>query len=80
MVGNIENLMLEHLKKIQAELAAIRNQNQEFLSRLARIESSGGRTNRDIASIHEEAIEDRHAVDKLRERVERIERRLELNA
>lgn len=38
MTDETTNLVLEHLKRIQAELAASRERDQEILSRLAQIE------------------------------------------
>ena len=39
MTENIENLILEHLKKIQAEQTAARERDAEILTRLASIEN-----------------------------------------
>lgn len=78
-MSEMDNLVLEHLKRIQAEQAAAREPDQEILSRLSHIESGLARIARDESSNYTEIVEDRHAVDKLRERVERIERRLELS-
>lgn len=79
MADNIENLMLEHLKKIQVELAASRERDSEIMGRLSNIESGIARITRDESITYGEVVQDRHAVDKLRERIDRIERRLELN-
>ena len=79
MAENIENLLLEHMKKIQAEQSAARERDQEILSRLSHIESGLARITRDESSNYAELVEDRHAVDKLRVRIEKIERRLEIN-
>lgn len=78
-MSNVENLLLEHLKKIQSEQSAARERDQEILSRLSHIESGIARITRDESANYAEMIQDRHAVDKLRERLERIERRLEIN-
>lgn len=78
-MSNIENLLLEHMKKNQTEQSAARERDQEILARLSHIESGLARITRDKSANYAEMVEDRHAVDKLRERVERIERRLELN-
>lgn len=78
MSGNIENLMLEHLKKIQAELAEIRQDSAEIKSRLGSIESGIARITRDEAGNYGEIIENRHMYDKLAERVGKIEKRLEI--
>jgi polyhydroxyalkanoate synthesis regulator phasin len=78
MTEAIDNLVLEHLKKIQAEQTSSRERDAEMLSRLAHIETSIARLARDGADNFAEAIADRHAIDKLRERIDRLERRLEL--
>lgn len=80
MSDNIENLILEHLKRLQAEQSAARERDQEILSRLSHIESGIARITRDESSNYGEIIENRHAVDKLKDRIERIERRLEINS
>lgn len=78
MESNVENLILEHLKKIQAELAESRERDKEIMSRLSHIETGIARITREEASNYSEIIDDRHTVDKLKERIERIEKRLEL--
>ena len=78
MTEKVDNLVLEHLKKTQGEQSASRERDSEILSRLAHIETSVARLARDGADNFAEVIADRHAVDKLKERIERIERRLEL--
>lgn len=77
-MSNIENLMLEHLKKIQSELAEIRQDNAEIKSRLGSIESGIARITRDEAGNYGEIIENRHMYDKLADRVGKIEKRLEI--
>ena len=79
MTENVENLLLEHLKKIQAEQSAARDRDRELLTRLGQIKSMVARIGRDNAHAFEEQIEDRHALDALKERLERIERRLEIS-
>ncbi len=79
MVENVENLMLEHLKKIQTEQTSSRERDREIMTRLGQIETMVARIGRDNAHAFEEQIEDRHVVDALKDRIERIERRLEIN-
>lgn len=79
MEDKIENLLLEHMKRIQAELAASRERDGEILARLSHIESGIAKLRRDESENFAQIIEDRHSLDKLRERLERIERRLEIN-
>ncbi len=78
-MAEIENIILEHVKKIQAEQTATRERDAEIMTRLSSIESGIARIGRDESVNYTEIISDRHAVDKLKERIERIERRLELS-
>jgi hypothetical protein len=78
MSDNVENLVLEHLKKIQIELVASRERDAEILARLGHIELGLARIARDEATNYGEIIQDRHVVDKIKQRLDRIERRLEL--
>jgi hypothetical protein len=80
MSDAVDNLVLEHLKKIQAEQGFSRERDAEMLSRLAHLETSIARLARDGADNFAEAVSDRHAIDKLKERIERLERRLELQS
>ena len=66
MTDNIENLIFETLKKIQAEQSAARDRDGEILSRLGRIELAVARVARDEGQNYSELIEDRHAVDRLK--------------
>jgi hypothetical protein len=78
MTEAMDDLVLEHLKKIQAEQTSSRECDAEMLSRLAHIKTSIVRLARDGAENFAEAVSDRHAIDKLKERIDRLERRLEL--
>lgn len=78
MTDETANLVPEHLKRIQAEQIASRERDQEILSRLAQIEIGFARLARDQASNHAETVEDRHVVDKIKARLDHIERRLDL--
>lgn len=78
MTETVDNLVLEHLKKIETEQAASRERDSETLSTLAHSETSVVRLAREGADNFAEVIADRHTVDKLKERIDRIERRLEL--
>ncbi len=52
MGEQIDNLILEHLKKIQAEQAASRERDAEIMSRLANIESGMARIARDESTTY----------------------------
>lgn len=75
---NVQNLILETLKKIQAEQSATRNGVAEIFTRMGQIESGMARIARDESHNYSQIVEDRHSVDELKARVERIERRLEI--
>ena len=79
MTEKIENLILEQLRAIRAELASVKSDTQETRRRLSSKETSLARLSRETSSNYEEIIENRHMVDELKERVGRIERRLEIN-
>jgi uncharacterized coiled-coil protein SlyX len=78
MTEPTENLILEHLKRFQADLAAARERDSEMLARLGRLELAIAGLRRDIAHFDEGAAEQSLRLDRLVERVDRIERRLEL--
>lgn len=78
MTDGIENLILEHLKRFQVDLAAARERDSEMLTRLGRLEVAIAGLRRDIAHFDEAAAEQSLRLDRLVERVDRIERRLEL--
>lgn len=78
MSEGVENLILEQLKRIQAEQSAARDRDLEMMSRIAHLEITISRIARDEATNYAEIIEDRHTVDRIKERIDRIERRLEL--
>ncbi|MFT4197100.1 MAG: hypothetical protein QM601_04210 [Pseudoxanthomonas sp.] len=79
-MSNVENLILEHLKKIQTEQGAARERDAQIMARLGQIELGIARISRDEAANYSEIVQDRHVVDRLKERIERIERRLELES
>ena len=78
MTENVENLILEHLKRFQAEQAATRTDVSEILARMCQLETMMARLLRESADAYGDRVQDRHAFDALRSRLERIERRLEL--
>ena len=79
MAEQIDDLVLEHLKRIQTEQGASRERDRELMSRIGQIESMIARIGRDNADAFADQIEDRHSVDAPKNRIERIERRLEIS-
>lgn len=80
MSDNVENMLLEHLKRFQATLERIERKQEETITRIGHLELSVAGLRRDIA--HGEEIDATSGVriDRLSERVDRLERRLELGA
>jgi chromosome segregation ATPase len=78
MTDNTENLMLEHLKRFQAGQERIEKKLDEVVSRLGNLEMSVAGIRRDLAHLEENDAIMSVRMDRLNERVERIERRLEL--
>ncbi|WP_295581023.1 hypothetical protein [uncultured Lamprocystis sp.] len=78
MTENVENLVLEHLRAIRADIARMERKQDETITRLGRLELAVAGLRRDMAHTDEAAAEQNVRMDHLAERVERIERRLEL--
>jgi septal ring factor EnvC (AmiA/AmiB activator) len=78
MTAEIENLILEHLKIIQSELATISRRVDEIHQRTINVERMLARQATEMAHVQAEVISDRHRLDAVIKRLERIERRLEL--
>ena len=78
MTDNIENLVLEHTRTIRADIARIERKQDETITRLGRIELAVAGLRRDVAHSDESAAEQGVRIDHLAERIDRIERRLEL--
>jgi len=71
MADNVDNLMLEHLKRFQASLDRVERKLGDHTQRMGRIET--------IMADHTLSwAEQSVRLDRLAERLERIERRLEL--
>ena len=78
MTDAVENLLLEHLKKFQATLERIERKQEETIGRIGHLEISVAGLRRDIAHGEEIDAAGSVRVDRLAERIDRIERRLEI--
>ncbi|WP_028990383.1 hypothetical protein RG903_04975 [Thermithiobacillus tepidarius DSM 3134] len=78
MPDHTENLVLEHLKAIRTDVAAIRDELRELTHRTGRVELAIAGLRRDMAHFDESHAEISVRIDRMNERIERIERRLEL--
>ena len=72
MTADIENLVLEHLRVIRADVSDLRERMGRVELRLSAIEQT-------LGNLYALSGSDREAVQSLTRRVERIERRLELS-
>lgn len=82
MSENIENLILEHLRMLRNELAGLRTEmHEEFRDvklRLGSVESAVVSVRRDSTDQMGDVVRQQLRIDQLAERLERLERRLEL--
>ena len=78
MADNVENLILEHLRAIRADISGIKEDVREIKQRLTSLETAVAGLRRDNANLYSNVIDQQARYDRLAERVERIERRLDL--
>jgi multidrug resistance efflux pump len=78
MTENVENLLLEHMKRFQAALDRIERKMEELIARVGRLEVSVAGLRGDIS--HAEANDAALSVrlDRVSARLDRVEKRLEL--
>ena len=75
MAESTENLVLEILRQLRGDVTALRNETREGINRL---ELRLGVVEQSLASLLALSASDRDELRSLKQRVERIERRLEL--
>jgi hypothetical protein len=71
LVADADNIVLEHLRHIHRIVDETREDEREIKSRVGTLE-------RDVAQIHVKIAEQSLRIDRFTDRVERIERRLDL--
>lgn len=83
MSENIENLVLEQLSALRSEIIAFRAENQsefsEIKHRLSRVESGIANMRGENAGTQEDVYRQQSVIDSIKERLQRIEKRLELS-
>ncbi len=77
-MADVENLMLEHLKRFQATLESVQRDVRELKVRQAETHAAVLSVRRDQVNDAEVSAHVHTRVDGLQDRLERIERRLEL--
>ncbi|MGF6230744.1 putative nucleic acid-binding Zn-ribbon protein [Inquilinus ginsengisoli] len=78
MNQNVESVILEHLRHIRAQVDSLREVQSEHGRRLLTIESGIASLRREQAGDAETVVNVQAQIDRLREEVQRIKRRLEL--
>ena len=78
MTDNVENLILEHLKRFQSALDRIERRLEEHSARLTHLESSVALIMQHLANFSAAHAAQQVAIDRINNRLDRIERRLEL--
>ena len=80
---NVENIIIEHLKSLRSEVAAMRAEVQaefkDVKARLSHLDSSMAGVRRDGALAAEDFARQQVSIDSLVDRIQRIEKRLELS-
>jgi uncharacterized coiled-coil protein SlyX len=78
MTENVENLLLEHMKRFQASLDRIEHKIGELTVRVANLESGQALIMQHLAHFSAADAAQQVAIDRINDRLDRIERRLEL--
>ncbi len=78
MIENMENLVLEHLRHIRAQVDGLRDDVKDLKYRMASLEQGMALVKREVQLGDETDARQQLALDRIVERIERIERRLEL--
>jgi uncharacterized coiled-coil protein SlyX len=77
-VDNVDNLVIEHLKRFQAGQDRIERKLEEVTRRLSNLEAGQASIIQHIGHLASVDAQQQLSVDGFNERLERIERRLEL--
>lgn len=78
MTENVENLMLEHMKRFQATLDRVERKMGELTGRVANLESGQASIIQHLGHLAAAYAVQQLAIDNINDRLDRIERRLEL--
>lgn len=78
MTNEVENIVLEHLKRFQSGQDRIERELKEIKARLSQLEIGVASIRGDIAHHAGDQARQQLAMDTLSDRIDRIERRLEL--
>ncbi len=79
MAENVENLILEHLRHIRGRVDQIAEDMNDLKHRMSGLETNMVLVKREVNSGDETDARQQVSLDKIVERLQRIERRLELS-
>lgn len=74
-----DNLIIEHLRAMRTEIAAVKSDTADTRQRLVSVEMSIVDMRRNVVHVFEDIAHQQLIMDKLLDRVQRIERRLALS-
>jgi len=81
-MDNVENLVLEQLRLMRSDISGMRSEMQgdfrDVKGRLSHLEASVAAVRRDGAMVTEDFARQQVSIDSLVDRIQRIEKRLEL--
>lgn len=79
MSTDADNLVLQHLRAIRADITDIREGQREILARVSNLEATVAGMRRDLANSYADIVTMNARLDRLSDRIGRIERRLQLS-
>ncbi|MHB1201252.1 MAG: hypothetical protein ACYCZ6_17220 [Polaromonas sp.] len=75
---NVENIILEHLRAIRTDISAIKDDVRELKSRMTNLEAGQATMMQHLGHQASVSAQQHVSYDRIIERVERIEKRLEI--
>lgn len=78
MSDDADNLVLEHLRGMRGSQERVEHELREIKNRITGLESGVAGIRRDAAHDNDKAVQQQIGLDQLSERIERIEKRLEI--
>ena len=79
MTSDVENLLLEHMKRFQATLERMERKQDELAARIGNLESGFALLMQHLTNLSAADAAQQLAIDNVSRRLDRIERRLELS-
>ncbi len=78
MVENVENVIIEHLRHIRGRVDRIAEDMGDMKHRMSSLESAMVLVKREVAAGDDTDARQQVSLDRLHDRIERLERRLEI--